>query len=254
MLARIASRVCSVAAAQRKAVPLVFSSSRSFLTTTRPLFNVYKELSEFLTEEIQLETETQKFSGKLPPVRGFDIASEGANITLSRAFKDEKIVVKLNVNHSVDADVVASDNDAADDKLDHPPVMVSRPAFTVEIARGGKPTLALHCEFTPAEEDDIAVEDTAAQKAPAKEQVPTADVFEITEAAFLDGSEWKDATYSVSGEVMDGNLYDLLMSLLEERGLGEDFSQDLVKFSTAYEHKQYITFLERLKAHAGGSK
>jgi len=211
-----------------------------------------RNFPNFLTKKSNLKLRLKKFAGKLPQVRGFDVATEGANITLNKSFKDEKITVKLNVNHSVDADVAPVGTET-DDKVEHPPVMVSRPAFTVEIARTGKPTLALHCEFTPADEEDVdvAVEDTSSSKP--KDQVPTADVFEITEAAFLDGNEWKEATYAVSGEVMDGNLYDLLMSVLEERGLGEDFSKDLVKFSTAYEHKQYITFLEKLKGHAAGA-
>ena len=43
------------------------------------------------------------------------------------------------------------------------------------------------------------------------------------------------------------NLYDLLMNMLDERGLDEEFAQKLVDFSTNYEHKCYIKFLDGLK-------
>lgn len=39
-------------------------------------------------------------------------------------------------------------------------------------------------------------------------------------------------------------LYDLLMNLLEEKGVSNDFVQKLSDFSTAYEHSSYINLLE----------
>jgi complement component 1 Q subcomponent-binding protein, mitochondrial len=42
-------------------------------------------------------------------------------------------------------------------------------------------------------------------------------------------------------------LYDILLNLLEERGIGEDFASDLAEFSTSYEHLQYVSLLEKLK-------
>ena len=34
---------------------------------------------------------------------------------------------------------------------------------------------------------------------------------------------------------------------MEDRGLDAAFFEKLVEYSTAYEHRQYITFLEQLK-------
>ena len=44
------------------------------------------------------------------------------------------------------------------------------------------------------------------------------------------------------------NLYDLLMSMLAERGVDRALAQKVVEFSTTYEHKQYIDFLATLKS------
>ena len=43
------------------------------------------------------------------------------------------------------------------------------------------------------------------------------------------------------------NLYDMLLNLMEERGVDGTFVDELVEFSTAYEHKKYISFLKTLK-------
>jgi hypothetical protein len=41
-------------------------------------------------------------------------------------------------------------------------------------------------------------------------------------------------------------LYDLLLDLLDERGIGEKFANEIAEFSTAYEHQEYIHLLEKL--------
>jgi hypothetical protein len=42
-------------------------------------------------------------------------------------------------------------------------------------------------------------------------------------------------------------LYDILLNLLDERGVGEKFANELAEFSTAFEHHQYIGLLEKLE-------
>jgi Mitochondrial glycoprotein len=37
------------------------------------------------------------------------------------------------------------------------------------------------------------------------------------------------------------------MKLLEERGIDADFIDQLIEFSTAYEHTKYVDALEKLK-------
>jgi hypothetical protein len=40
------------------------------------------------------------------------------------------------------------------------------------------------------------------------------------------------------------------LNVLEERGIGEEFANQMMEFSTAYEHKQYIGLLEKMKDFA----
>ena len=45
-------------------------------------------------------------------------------------------------------------------------------------------------------------------------------------------------------------LYDMLMNMMEERGVDGTFIEEMVALCTAYDHKLYIDFLESLKAFA----
>jgi len=64
------------------------------------------------------------------------------------------------------------------------------------------------------------------------------------------GKEWDDDSYTLAGAQMDANLYDMLLKLLEERGVTGELIHQLIDFSTAYEHKRYVTLLEQLKDFA----
>ena len=46
------------------------------------------------------------------------------------------------------------------------------------------------------------------------------------------------------------NLYDMLLNMMEERGVDIKVVSQLVDFSTAYEHQQYMKFLKGLKDFA----
>ena len=43
------------------------------------------------------------------------------------------------------------------------------------------------------------------------------------------------------------NLYDMLMKMLEVEGVDADFVDQLIEFSTSYEHSRYVEALEKLK-------
>lgn len=43
------------------------------------------------------------------------------------------------------------------------------------------------------------------------------------------------------------NLYDMLLKLLEERGIDGDFVDQMTEFSTSYEHNKYVDTLEQLR-------
>jgi hypothetical protein len=193
----------------------------------------------FLKDEIKMEKEGVKAGDKLPKLKGFEVTkTEGPNVTLIRKAENETIVIKLNVNNSVDEsfnEAEARQEEAKDSQ------MVSKPSFVVEINKGGPKTLAIQCIFPP--EDDVPPAE--------REGEHYEDLIEIQDVALLDkAQEWSDDVYSLSGGLMDGNLYDMLLKLLEERGIDGELVHQLVEFSTSYEHKKYVTLLEQLQEFA----
>uniref|UniRef100_A0A1B0BRV9 Uncharacterized protein n=1 Tax=Glossina palpalis gambiensis TaxID=67801 RepID=A0A1B0BRV9_9MUSC len=82
------------------------------------------------------------------------------------------------------------------------------------------------------------------------------DVFGIDELTIFKG-EWKENIYTVSGDLkINFNfqyLYDLLMNLLEEKGISSEFVEKLVDLATAYEHSSYIALLENLSKFTTGN-
>ncbi|BFZ04568.1 hypothetical protein BsWGS_07607 [Bradybaena similaris] len=197
--------------------------------------DVEKDLSTFLEKEIKFEN--SKSSDKLPKIAGFEITTNGGDVTLTKSSQGERIVIKLSVNGEVDS---YSPNSAPQEE-NEPPQMVCRPPFHVEITKG-KTVLALQCSFPSAYPED---EEEYGKERPADEQI--SDQFEVQEIAIHDG-EWTDSTYAISTETMDPELFDLLMDLLDERGINDEFVEHLIDFCTAYENKQYVSFLQNLKS------
>jgi len=192
-----------------------------------------RELVEFLTEEILAERKAQKIKTIPTEVDGFKVKLDGAEVELSKQAANEKIVVSFNVNHTVDSDA-ETEVDPQNEKSDFSE-MKSKPQFEVDIVRGST-TLSLTCSFLhePAQEGEYN------------------DVFGIDEMTIYNG-EWNDKIYAVAGDVLDGYLYDLLMNLLEEKGVSNEFAEKLCDLSTAYEHSSYIGLLEGLSKFTTGN-
>merc|ERR1712062_394484 len=176
----------------------------------------------------------------MPKIPGFEIVTEGGDITLTKKSNTEKVVIRLSVNGAVDSIAPETPESA---KQDEPPQTVCRPPFEVEITKGSGEVLALQCMFPSAEEPFEDAQQHAADADKIEDQ------FEIQEVAFHSG-EWKDSTFAVSAATMDAELFDLLMDMLDERGVNDEFINNLVDYCTAYENKQYINFLKGLKAFA----
>jgi len=218
--------------------------------------DAYRDLSTFLEKEIKLEKTAQKHPSKMPKIEGFEVEATGPEVTLTRKSGQEKVVVKFNVTNTVNA----SESDHSSDTDEHAhqqqgggepgtssqtsSQLKSRPTFTVELNRGGQ-TLSFLCSYLPDDYPD------ARQHLPADEQGTDAEKesmledFQIDEFTIHDG-EWKDTIYSADCSVIDGELYDKLLNLLEECGIGEEFANQLMDFATAHEHRQYIGLLEKL--------
>ena len=208
-----------------------FSCSMQLFKPAASSSNVFKELTSFLNQEIQLEKEARKHKD-LPKVAGFETKTDGPNVTLTKQHNGEEISVTFNVNGAL--------NNTYDQALDAEkpegqtePEMKARPMFTIDIKKSGQ-VLSFSCEFLPEEEP-------AAEGA-----TPAAEDFQINEFAIHSG-DWNENVYTADCTVLDGQLYDILLNLLDERGIGEKFANELAEFTTAYEHSQYIGLLEKLK-------
>ncbi|XP_072377206.1 complement component 1 Q subcomponent-binding protein, mitochondrial [Diabrotica undecimpunctata] len=185
-----------------------------------------KELVEFLSEEILAERKAQKIKTIPSELDGFKAKLNGAEIILTKSAGDENIKLSFNVNHSVDSDVEPEVNE----NMDKPDIgeLKSKPSFKVELVRGNT-TISLLCSYLNTNEQDDGYN----------------DIFGIDEISIYEG-EWNENVYSVSGEVLDTYLYDLLLNYLEEKGISNDFVEKLSKYSTTYEHSAYIGLLEGL--------
>jgi len=185
-----------------------------------------KELVEFLTEEILAERKAQKVKTIPTQLEGFKASLSGAEVTLTKETDTETIKVSFNVNHSVDSDAEPE----VHENLDKPEIgeLKSKPAFKIDIVRGDT-TLSVLCSFVPPSEQDDGYNDG----------------FGIDELSIYNG-DWNENVYSVSGEVLDSYLYDLILNYLEEKGINNEFVEKLSEYSTTYEHSAYIGLLEGL--------
>ena len=97
----------------------------------------------------------------------------------------------------------------------------SRPTFTVDIHRGGQ-VLSFFCSYLPNDYPDAQEQyrDIANEQKQDDDQKNIFEDFQIDEFAIHAG-EWNETVYSCDCSVIDGELYDKLLNLLEEHGIGE---------------------------------
>jgi len=183
------------------------------------------DIVKFLAEEIATEKQNQR---ALPKLEGWEVKPEGAEVTLTRNVAGDKVIVSLNVNHTVDSA-------EPDDGTGEAPEMLSRPNFEVDIVKGNGKTLSFTCNYVHPEEMQQDGED---------------DLFAIEEVTMYEGENISDKNYAVAGDILDGYLYDLFMSMLEERGVDNKFVDDLSTWCSAHEHSQYINLLQEIEKFA----
>jgi hypothetical protein len=127
------------------------SATRSFSCTPRafqaPPPNVFTDLKNFLNEEIKLEKESSKHKA-LPKITGFEVKTEGPNVTLTKTHNGEQVTVKFNVNGSLN-NMDQEQESAKPEETEAE--MKARPVFTVDIKKGSQ-ILSFSCDFLPAEE------------------------------------------------------------------------------------------------------
>ncbi|CAF0915483.1 unnamed protein product [Adineta steineri] len=214
--------------------------------------NAYRDLDTFLQKEIQLEKTAQKHPTQLPNIQDFQVETKGPEVTLTRQVGDDKITVKFNVTNTVNTseseqDLNLNATEQEQQSNNAPTQLKSRPTFTVDINRGNQ-ILSFLCSYLPNEDPDTRNQHggNENEQKPDGEHGHLLEDFQIDEFAIHEG-EWNDKVYSSDCSVIDGDLYDKLLNLLEEHGIGEEFANQLSDFSTAYEHRQYIGLLEKLQ-------
>lgn len=188
-----------------------------------------EEIVKFLSEEIATEKSNQK---ALPKLEGWTPKIDGAEVTLTKAGAGgEKIIVSLNVNHTVDS---AEPDDGTSAEA---PEMLSKPTFEVDIVKSNGQTLSFTCSYVHGDE--------APPEAEGQD-----DLFAIDEVTMYEGENHSDACYAVAGDILDGYLYDLFMTMLDERGVDNEFVDQLSDWCTAHEHAQYIGLLAAIEKFA----
>ena len=146
---------------------------------------------------------------------------------MTRQSGNDKVSVKFIVTNTVNAAESEQETDLDAAGQQHlgggeapqaTPQLKSRPTFTVDINRGGQ-TLSFLCSYLPQDYPHTPEGGVNEQQQENNESGPLED-FQIDEFAIHDG-EWNDKTYSADCAVIDGELYDKLLDLLEEHGIGE---------------------------------
>lgn len=191
-----------------------------------------QDIAEFLGDEIAAEKSNLK---KLElPGSGFEVKGEGSEVTFTKNMGNEKIVITMNVNHTVDSA-------EPDDGTEEAPEMKSKPNFEVDIVKPNEKTLSFSCSFVPpSDPHDMQGKDHSEEEA-------FDDIFAIDEVTMFEGENWDEKKYAVAGDILDGYLYDLFMNMLNERGITKEFVDKMSEYCSAYEHSQYISFLENLQ-------
>ncbi|VDP07916.1 unnamed protein product [Soboliphyme baturini] len=169
-------------------------------------------------------------------MEGFKVSTNEDQVTLTKEIGKETITVKFNVSLCVDSEAMSGSSSEQEKHREESPAITCKPPFTVFIAKD-KQNLVFECEFVqPYDEEELRS---------AGEHL--ADSFNIEEIyTFTD--EVTEETYSVRGDIIDGELYDNLMEYLNERGINGAFAQNLIRFATHYEHAQYISLLQKMRA------
>lgn len=207
------------------------------------------ELKDFLAKEIERErAESQPTSP--PALKEWTLEKTGANLVLKRSFENEQIVVRLNVNNAIEEDAEAQEppqSQENDDEPPPPPTLLCRPAFEVELKRGAL-TLAFNCTMSDPNASDDEQDDESGEQPPDKQQQhPMVDLFDIDEFSCYEGETMGQDDYVVGGDVMDAEMYEHLMNMLDDRGIGPEFMQQLTELATYYEHQQYVDLLGKLQ-------
>lgn len=181
-----------------------------------------KEIVRFLRDEIRLESESQKMKLELPVVPGFDVSVDGSLLVLTKDGDTENLKIAVDIINSLGREDTYNEDGEIDENVE--PVFVSKPSFQVDFQRE-ESTLVLRCSFLPEIYDGEE------------------DLFFIEQFFVHEGSTNPQQFVGIA-RLASPELYDRFMSMLEERGIDNDFVQHLQELATAHEHRCYIRTLK----------
>jgi len=237
--ARVASQTCCISSSTNlrtanyllskevKAAPVSAVTFRSY----RPLHtDGDRQLATFLEEEIEAEKEQIM---QVPKMGKYKVSKKGTLVTLRQKMDDEIVEISFDINKNLNIPTEMEEG-AEDEGL---PPIVSYPEFAVVITKSSGQTLRLNCNSAPVDHQE---ED--------EEEMPELLRIESVQSYHIDTDV--STVYEAEAESMDATMYDILLSTLRDRGVDDDFTQDLVDFSSAVEGQYYLEHLERLSKFA----
>lgn len=74
----------------------------------------------------------------------------------------------------------------------------------------------------------------------------TDDVYGIEELTIFKGQH-SEKVYACAGDMLDGYFYDLLMNLLAEKGVTDEFVHKVSELATQYEQSLFVNLLQETK-------
>jgi len=191
----------------------------------------YQDLASFLREEIELELGQQP---SMPKLGNFKTSHDGTLVTLTDRQGDEKITISFDVNKSVNVQTGGEMGDDMDGGI------VSYPEFQVSITKPSGRTLTFNCNTDAGsgmeeEEEDLQEENFRIESVQAYRAERGLDLSTI---------------YEAEAENMDSNLHDMLLDILGEKGIDDEFVDGLIDLSTAVEHRLYVDHLKAMEEFA----
>lgn len=72
------------------------------------------------------------------------------------------------------------------------------------------------------------------------------DVYGIEELTIYKGTH-SEKVYACAGDMLDGYFYDLLMNLLSEKGITDEFVSKVSELATQYEQSLFVNLLQETK-------
>ncbi|KAH8292916.1 hypothetical protein KR044_008661 [Drosophila immigrans] len=221
---------------KQAAIPKDDEERTKLLSPPQDLTTLQRDLLELITAEI---VEERRLQLKLDPpymIDDFVGHFSGSKVELVKQSPNERINVFFNVSKSVPNR--NDNNDTCDGDGDcSSPTVRSVPKFEVLIKRNDL-MLSIFCVFKSTALEDIEPDATDQQQL-------ENEIFEIQDLSLYNNG-WNDSCFTVDASLIDDDLHDMIVEMLEEKGITQQFARKLSDLATTREHGLYIEFLENL--------